>query len=453
MKRRRRNSSRVPPSFSPHLSHTSYNNESDPKLRQRGYTQHQPPHEYLNWALGFVPVPVNGNQLNSNSQEFLPWRTGSPQWGEVHSYQPLCEPDFNSNPPFSQHLGDPLELFGASSEDRFHNNHQDTTSLIDSDATLLLYQEPTPFLSQPGLAALAPEDLTFSFNDHNIYDGLGSSGVLVDGDVARMGCWDESLDHRNMFERSFDDTALADFNLFSADISTERHRKPRHFPRCSSDLDTGPLDLSRSAEHTSTNSSNFHYDHVHQSDVSGPADPLWSSAAFDPTASEDLSSAYSISDREKANSSNHTSGHLSQIILSNQLQGSISWPSLTTVLEDDLAYFDSGFVPDIYIPTSNKVADNYRYLLQRERPQIRRAASPGSSYEKSSRISEPLAWDHTAPSQLQRFGYVKEVKDCLPAGRRKGRLNAEQAKKAKEIRKLHACLPCWLSKVPVGSSA
>ncbi len=63
-------------------------------------------------------------------------------------------------------------------------------------------------------------------------------------------------------------------------------------------------------------------------------------------------------------------------------------------------------------------------------------------------IPQPIKWDHTPASELR----GQSVKIYRKAGRRNGRLDPVRARKAQEMRRIHACMLCWLLKIPVSIS-
>lgn len=64
-------------------------------------------------------------------------------------------------------------------------------------------------------------------------------------------------------------------------------------------------------------------------------------------------------------------------------------------------------------------------------------------------IPQPIKWDHTPASELR----GQNVNIYRKAGRRNGRLDPVRARKAKEVRRIHSCMSCWLLKIPVSISA
>lgn len=64
--------------------------------------------------------------------------------------------------------------------------------------------------------------------------------------------------------------------------------------------------------------------------------------------------------------------------------------------------------------------------------------------------SSLLKWEHLTPSQFEHHKWPKGSKIKNKTGCRKGPLAPMAKKKAHTMRKLRACLPCWISKVPVG---
>jgi hypothetical protein len=64
-------------------------------------------------------------------------------------------------------------------------------------------------------------------------------------------------------------------------------------------------------------------------------------------------------------------------------------------------------------------------------------------------IPQPIKWDHTSASELR----GKSVTIRRKAGRRSGRLDPVRARKAQDIRRIHACMSCWLLKIPVSINA
>jgi hypothetical protein len=67
--------------------------------------------------------------------------------------------------------------------------------------------------------------------------------------------------------------------------------------------------------------------------------------------------------------------------------------------------------------------------------------------------SQPLNWEHMSSKDLESRQAVKGPKHPRKAGgRRRGRLNPDTAKDAKEMRHLRACLPCSILKTKVSRS-
>ena len=68
---------------------------------------------------------------------------------------------------------------------------------------------------------------------------------------------------------------------------------------------------------------------------------------------------------------------------------------------------------------------------------------------KSPEIHRQTKWQNIVSSDLNPHGRIKEPRTRRKTGRRTGRLDPENAKRATEIRRIRACLSCWLLKIPV----
>lgn len=460
------------PSSSSNFSSSFSNDRNDTQRysipQQLEHTQLQIWADDLIGTQGFEPPLKIEHQLNRKTHECLSWQTIPPQWDAIYSHQPLGKPDSASNPASSRLLTESqvpeefLDLFGASSSNGVCNAPSDTTSLWASDGTLLPCGEPIPSLSEPDLTPLPRDCLAYHFDEYQIDDALCPSDGFINSNLTQMGCWDESLDHQSMLDHKFRYTDVEGFSALLSDAVTERrsYSPGQVFKlRCQTNRALGTLDVSTSADYDSKEGLYLHSDHV-QSDLSRSSRSVWSSAALNTVAPATFIGSSPVNDNAKTElfhcidtqMGSHSSQYPSPNVTSWPQQGSMSWPSLTAVLEDDLARLDSWPLPDYSILSKIRSEDDRSYIPASKKQGKRRSDSAAVADEKCPKISKTVAWDHTASSQLEKYGYVRELKECLPSGRRNGPLNAEQGRKAAEIRKLHACLSCRLSKVPVSLS-
>jgi len=140
----------------------------------------------------------------------------------------------------------------------------------------------------------------------------------------------------------------------------------------------------------------------------------------------------------------------------------VSQPFSNPNLENPLEQFsDADLSPSITVPRTKAlrleltvpgaVSGNIRDSPEPEIPDV--GMSPTGKISTQTRKAEHrecLKWNHTLSSDLKPYETIKDPKDPPNVGRRKGPLDPEVRKNAREMRAIHSCFWCRIMKTKVG---
>jgi hypothetical protein len=119
--------------------------------------------------------------------------------------------------------------------------------------------------------------------------------------------------------------------------------------------------------------------------------------------------------------------------------------SLDLQLPTDLQLLSQGMLPDTeHLHT--RISPSYIISEIQNTPEITSVPST-----KNEVRSGPAPWDNISSKEFKPNGSRKDVKVTRKAGRRRGHLAPETAKKAQKMRHIRACLPCSILKITVTS--